>query len=625
MFVWDQKYDVIVVGGGHAGCEAAYVAAKMGAKTLLVTMNLNTIAQMSCNPAIGGTAKGHIVREIDALGGLMAKAIDATGIQFRMLNRSKGPAVWSPRAQADRNLYSIYVRQMLEQVENLDFRQDSVFDLLIENGTIYGIKTTLGATIYSKAVVLTTGTFMNGLIHIGLTNMKGGRSGESASYGITDTLVKSGFVSGRLKTGTPPRIDSRSVDYSKVEVQPGDDPPIPFSFSNSTVAQKQIPMYMTHTNSQTHEILKTGFNESPMFTGRIQGIGPRYCPSIEDKINRFADKNSHQIFLEPEGLHTNEMYVNGFSTSLPESVQYQAIKTIKGLENVKMIRPGYAIEYDYFPPYQIKLSMETKLISGLFFAGQINGTSGYEEAAGQGLVAGINSTLYCKNSESLVLKRSEAYIGVMIDDLTVKGTDEPYRMFTSRAEHRIALRQDNADRRLMKMARQYGLIEDDIWSKTQTKEKFIQDFYLLSKNISVDPSQVNEILIRNGSSPLEKKVKLNDLLKRPEVELQSIWSAIPPIVEMIQRNPITEKYLLDAEIEIKYEGYLLRENEQIEKISGLEQAQIPNWFDFDRVQSLSREGREKLKKLKPESLGQASRIPGVTPADVSILMVHIRA
>ena len=624
MFAWDEKYDVIVVGAGHAGCEAAYVSAKMGSKTLLVTMNLNTIAQMSCNPAIGGTAKGHLVREIDALGGLMAKAIDQTGIQFRMLNRSKGPAVWSPRAQADRTLYAHYVRKMLEDVPNLDFRQDSVYDLILENGEVRGIKTVLGVTIYSKTVVLTTGTFMNGLIHIGMTNLKGGRTGEGASYGITDTLVKAGFEAGRLKTGTPPRIDLRSVDYSKVETQHGDDPPVPFSFSNDKIVQKQIPMYMTHTNLKTHDILKTGFDESPMFTGRIQGLGPRYCPSIEDKINRFSEKTSHQLFLEPEGLHTNEMYINGFSTSLPEAVQHQALKTVPGLEHVKMIRPGYAIEYDFFPPHQIKLSMETKLIKGLFFAGQINGTSGYEEAASQGLMAGINASLYCKNDSPFVLKRSEAYIGVMIDDLTSKGTDEPYRMFTSRAEHRIALRQDNADRRLMKMARPLGLIDDAAWNRVNSKIEFIDLFVKRAKQISVDPAFVNDSLTSIGSSPLEQKVKLNELLKRPEVELEKIVRFIPEMNEIILSNSDYEKFLLDAEIEIKYEGYLVRETEQIEKLSKVEHSKIPDWFDYDKVASLSTEGREKLKKIRPESLGQAGRIAGVTPADVSILMVHLR-
>lgn len=624
MFAWDEKYDVIVIGAGHAGCEAAYVSAKMGSKTLLVTMNLNTIAQMSCNPAIGGTAKGHLVREIDALGGLMAKAIDQTGIQFRMLNRSKGPAVWSPRAQADRTLYAHHVRKMLEDVPNLDFRQDSVYDLILEDGEIRGIKTVLGVTIYSKSVVLTTGTFMNGLIHIGMTNLKGGRTGEGASYGITDTLVKAGFEAGRLKTGTPPRIDSRSVDYSKVETQYGDDPPIPFSFSNDSVVQKQIPMYMTHTNLLTHDILKTGFDESPMFTGRIQGLGPRYCPSIEDKINRFAEKTSHQLFLEPEGLHTNEMYINGFSTSLPEAVQYQALKTVPGLENVKMIRPGYAIEYDFFPPHQIKLSMETKLIKGLFFAGQINGTSGYEEAASQGLMAGINASLYCKHEAPLVLKRSEAYIGVMIDDLTSKGTDEPYRMFTSRAEHRIALRQDNADRRLMKFSRSLGLISDSEWSRVNSKIDFIKSFVVKAKQVSVDPNLVNDSLVAIGSSPLEQKVKLNELLKRPEVELEKIVKFIPEMMELISSDSDFEKFLIDAEIEIKYEGYLVRETEQIEKLSQVEHSKIPDWFDYDKVGSLSTEGREKLKRIRPESLGQAGRIAGVTPADVSILMVHLR-
>ncbi len=624
MFAWDEQYDVIVVGGGHAGCEAAWAAARMGQKTLMVTMNLNTIAQMSCNPAIGGTAKGHLVREIDALGGIMARIIDQTGIQFRMLNRSKGPAVWSPRAQADRTRYGVVMRETLETLPTLEFRQDSVFDILIENQTVKGIRTALGLTIYAKMVVLTTGTFMNGTMHIGLTNMKGGRSGEAASFGITDTLTRHGFVSGRLKTGTPPRIDKRSVDYSKVEEQPGDNPPEPFSFYSPGITTQQISMFMTHTNEQTHEILRTGFDESPMFTGRIQGIGPRYCPSIEDKINRFSEKTSHHLFLEPEGLSTNEMYINGFSTSLPEQVQLKALKTVPGLEKVKLIRPGYAIEYDYFPPFQIRLSMETKLVSGLFFAGQINGTSGYEEAAAQGLMAGINAALKARSEEPVILKRSEAYIGVMIDDLVNKGTDEPYRMFTSRAEHRIALRQDNADRRLMETGFRIGTINSETVGIMRQKRAFIEDLFSRSKTVSVTPDQVNDYLNRIGSSPIEQKTRLSDLLKRPEVGIEGIISQVIDIKEFINSNDRFPSYLADAEIEIKYEGYLARENEQIGKMNQFETLRIPEQIKYEAIKSLSTEGREKLKKIKPETLGQASRISGVTSSDVSVLMIYLR-
>lgn len=624
MFVIDETFDVIVVGGGHAGCEAAWSSARMGLNTLLVTMNLNTIAQMSCNPAIGGTAKGHLVREIDALGGVMGRVIDQTGIQFRMLNRSKGPAVWSPRAQADRTAYAVTMRKLLETLPTLSFRQDSVHDLIIEDRQITGIRTTLGVTIRSRAVVLTTGTFMNGLMHIGLRNLHGGRSGEASSTGITETLVNHGFVFGRLKTGTPPRIDSRSVDYSKVEEQPGDTPPTPFSFYSAGITQPQISMYMTRTTEETHSVLKTGFDESPMFTGRIQGVGPRYCPSIEDKINRFADKESHQLFLEPEGLGTNEMYINGFSTSLPEPVQYQALRTIPGLEKVRMIRPGYAIEYDYFPPYQIRVSTETKTIRGLFFAGQINGTSGYEEAAAQGLMAGINAALFCKQEPPFILKRSEAYIGVLMDDLVSKGTDEPYRMFTSRAEHRIALRQDNADRRLMEMGYRFGLVDDWKYSRMVTKRTFIEELFQLALRLPVTPDQINGYLGHIGSSPIEQKMRLSDLLKRPEVSLPDISMQVQEIQELMTNFDHSASYLTDAEIEIKYDGYLKRELEQIEKVHQMDGYPIPDKMNYDSIKSLSTEGREKLKRMKPETIGQASRISGVTASDVSVLLIYLR-
>lgn len=624
MFVLDETYDVIVVGGGHAGCEAAWASAKMGLHTLMVTMNLNTIAQMSCNPAIGGTAKGHLVREIDALGGVMGRVIDQTGIQFRMLNRSKGPAVWSPRAQADRTAYAVTMRKLLETLPALSFRQDSVHDLIIEDRQVVGIRTTLGVTIRSRAIVLTTGTFMNGLMHIGLRNLHGGRSGEASSTGITETLVKHGFVFGRLKTGTPPRIDSRTVDYSKVEEQPGDTPPSPFSFYSSGITQPQISMYMTRTTEETHSILRTGFDESPMFTGRIQGIGPRYCPSIEDKINRFADKESHQLFLEPEGMGTNEMYINGFSTSLPEPVQIRALRTIPGLEHIKMIRPGYAIEYDYFPPYQIRVSTETKTIRGLFFAGQINGTSGYEEAAAQGLMAGINAGLFCKQEEPLILKRSEAYMGVLMDDLVSKGTDEPYRMFTSRAEHRIALRQDNADRRLMEIGFRLGLVEDWKYKRMVSKRTFIEELFTLSQRLPITPVQINGYLEHIHSSPIEQKVRLADLLKRPEVSLQAISSQVHEIQELMTNFDYSDSYLIDAEIEIKYDGYLKRELEQIEKVNQMDGYPIPDKMNYDSIKSLSTEGREKLRRMRPETIGQASRIPGVTASDVSVLLIYLR-
>tara|TARA_R110000868_G_scaffold306734_1_gene568033 strand:+ start:61276 stop:63165 length:1890 start_codon:yes stop_codon:yes gene_type:complete len=621
-------YDVIVVGAGHAGSEAAGAAAQLGAKTLLITMNLEAIAKMSCNPAMGGVAKGQLVREIDALGGLSGIVSDESGVQFRMLNRSKGPAMWSPRCQSDRMLYAQRMREHLESKENLTFRQDNVVDLITEEKKIKGVVTQTGQKFYSRSVVLTSGTFLNGLIHIGESQYGGGRSGERASIGISAALEKLGFEIGRLKTGTPPRLDGRSVDYSKLEIQYGDDNPTPFSFlTNSDElprADKQLTCWIGYTNDKVHEVLKTGFDRSPMFNGRIKSIGPRYCPSIEDKINRFADKDRHQLFLEPEGWNTNEMYLNGFSTSLPEETQYEALRTIPGFEDVVVIRPGYAIEYDYFPPHQIKRTLETKEVEGLFFAGQINGTTGYEEAACQGLMAGINAGLKVLDKEPFILQRSEAYIGVLIDDLINKGTEEPYRMFTSRAEHRILLRQDNADLRLTEIGYKIGLATKERLEKFLSKKEETEKLHELVLNQTVRPEILDPMLIEKGTSPLSQPVKAYTVLSRPEISINDMLqfdSEFRTKTETITSNP---HVLEQIEIQIKYSGYIRKEFEMVEELRNKENLTIPESLDYEKIKSLSTEGFLKLSKVRPETIGQASRISGVSASDVSVLMVYLK-
>jgi tRNA uridine 5-carboxymethylaminomethyl modification enzyme len=618
------EYDIIVVGGGHAGCEAAFSAAKMGSTVLLVTMNLQNIAQMSCNPAMGGVAKGQIVREIDALGGGSALVTDKSAIQFKMLNLSKGPAMWSPRTQNDRMRFAEEWRLQLERTENVHFWQDMVNGLLVEDGKLKGVKTVIGMEIRAKSVVLTNGTFLNGLIHLGDKQFNGGRSGEGASHGITEQLIELGFVTGRMKTGTPPRVDGRSLDYSKMEEQPGDENPNKFSYSDETKAlPKQRSCYITYTNPKTHEVLKTGFDRSPMFNGAIQGTGPRYCPSIEDKINRFAERDRHQIFVEPEGWDTVEIYVNGFSTSLPEEVQYEAMKTIPGFENVKMFRPGYAIEYDYFPPTQLKHSLETKLVENLFFAGQINGTTGYEEAASQGLMAGINAHLKLNEKEPFILSRSDAYIGVLIDDLITKGTDEPYRMFTSRAEFRILLRQDNADLRLTHLAHKIGLASDEQLAKVDLKIQQTNAIKMLLKKTSIAPEEINGLLEEKNSSKIKQKQKANSLLVRPHIGLADIRGASNFLNGKLNDLNPTEDALVQAEIQIKYEGYISREQENALKLNRLEEVKVPPQTDYSKLSSLSAEAVEKLTEIKPVTIGQASRISGVSPSDVSILLVYL--
>jgi len=617
-----DTYDVIVVGGGHAGCEAAAAAANMGQKTLLVTMNMNTIAQMSCNPAMGGVAKGQLVREIDAMGGYAGIITDQTMIQFRMLNLSKGPAMWSPRAQSDRMRFAEAWRMKLESIENLDFWQEMVRELVVKDGKIKGVKTGMGLEIPAKTVILTNGTFLNGLIHIGEKRFGGGRAGERASGGLTEQLQSLGFESGRMKTGTPPRIDGRSLDFDRMTEQEGDAKPSKFSYmDHTTPLQKQRSCYIAHTNKKVHEVLATGFEKSPMFTGRIQGLGPRYCPSIEDKIVRFAGKDQHQLFVEPEGWNTVEMYINGFSSSLPEDVQLKAIRLVEGFENAKMFRPGYAIEYDFFPPQQLKLTLETRLVDGLFFAGQINGTTGYEEAGCQGMMAGINASLKNQEKDPFILKRDEAYIGVLIDDLVNKGTDEPYRMFTSRAEYRILLRQDNADLRLTEKAHALGVVKEDRFERTSKKAAQVKEIIRLLQTVSVAPDQVNGMLADKGQSPLKQKIKVEGLLTRPKVDLSEIMEATPQLKDGLEAY--SREVLEQAEIQVKYRGYIKKERDLANKMIRLDEINLPESFDYHSLQSLSFEGREKLSRVKPSSLGQASRISGVTPADISVLMVYI--
>jgi tRNA uridine 5-carboxymethylaminomethyl modification enzyme len=616
-----QEYDVIVVGGGHAGCEAAHAAARMGSKVLMVTMNMNTIGQMSCNPAMGGVAKGQIVREIDALGGLSGIVSDRSMIQFRMLNRSKGPAMWSPRTQNDRMKFAEEWRVALEATPNVDFWQEMARELIVKDGKVRGIKTNLGIEIRSKSVVLTNGTFLNGKIHIGEKNFGGGRTAEAAAFGLTEQLITFGLESGRMKTGTPPRIDGRSLNYSIMEEQPGDESPGKFSFSDTSPLINQMSCWITYTNDAVHKELQKGFDRSPMFQGRIKGLGPRYCPSIEDKINRFAERERHQIFVEPEGRSTVEIYVNGFSTSLPEDVQFAALTKIPGFENAKMFRPGYAIEYDYFPPTQLKLSLETQVIENLFFAGQINGTTGYEEAACQGLMAGINAHLKIKQKEPLILKRSEAYIGVLIDDLVNKGTLEPYRMFTSRAEYRILLRQDNADLRLTEIGYKIGLASDHRYQNLQLKKNRLSEIQKLLSKTKVEPESINEETNGFYTAKIKEKVTIAHLLKRPEVGMEQILSILGE--KSSQFHQYSKEELEQAEIEIKYESYIDREQKLAEKIESLEDYKIRSDFDYDRVLALSSEAREKLKRIKPETLGQATRISGVSPADVSVLTVYM--
>jgi len=616
------KYDVIVVGAGHAGCEAAVAAANMGSKVMLVTMNMQTIAQMSCNPAMGGVAKGQIVREIDALGGYSGIISDRTAIQFRMLNKSKGPAMWSPRVQSDRMLFARMWRNMLEAHENIDFWQEMVTGLIVKDSICKGVRTSIGLEIESEAVILTNGTFLNGLIHIGEKNFGGGRAGERAATGITAQLVELGFEAGRMKTGTPPRIDGRSLNWDAMELQPGDEVPGKFSYTDTPEITDQIPCHISHTNSAVHEMLKTGFDRSPMYNGRIKSLGPRYCPSIEDKINRFADRDRHQLFIEPEGRDTCEIYVNGFSSSLPEDIQFKALQLVPGFENMKMFRPGYAIEYDFFQPTQLQANLETKHVKHLFFAGQINGTTGYEEAGSQGLMAGINAHLAIKDQEPLILKRSEAYIGVLIDDLINKGTNEPYRMFTSRAEYRILLRQDNADLRLTPLAEKIGMNHlTERMARVEEKISASRGIEKLFHKVSVTPDQVNAYLESVSSARIKQKVKFSSIIMRPKMEIEKLIDLIPDLKEAL--TPYDDESINLAEINMRYEGYIRKEQEMVDKMVRLEEVILKDNFDFHALQSLSSEAREKLTQIKPRTIGQASRVSGVSPSDVSVLLVHV--
>ena len=620
--IFQSEYDVIVVGGGHAGAEATAAAANLGAKTLLVTMNLQMIGQMSCNPAMGGIAKGQIVREIDALGGYSGIITDKTMIQFKMLNQSKGPAMWSPRAQSDRMRFAEEWRLSLERTENVDFFQDMVKSLIIENGKVCGVITAMGMRIRSKSVVLTNGTFLNGLIHIGEKQFGGGRMGESAAFGITEQLVELGFEAGRMKTGTPPRVDGRSIDYSKMVEQPGDENPSKFSYTNTPKLTKQRSCWITYTNQEVHDLLREGFDRSPMFNGTIQSTGPRYCPSIEDKINRFADKDRHQIFAEPEGWNTMEFYINGFSTSLPDDIQARALRTVPGFEHAKILRPGYAIEYDFFPPTQLKHTLETKIIDNLYCAGQINGTTGYEEAASQGLMAGINAALKIQEKEPLILNRNEAYIGVLIDDLITKGTEEPYRMFTSRAEYRILLRQDNADERLTRKAFDIGLASEDRLRRMEEKfdkaEKLINYF----EENSVQPKEINEVIEEREGTPLKQANKMISVISRPELKLAD-FTKLPRVKEFVEENKYDVEELEQTEIQIKYKGYIKKEQQNADKLHRLENLKIPTNIDYNLLVSMSIEARQKMTKLRPATVAQASRISGVSPADISVLLIYM--
>ena len=620
--MFEKEYDVVVVGGGHAGAEAAAASANLGSSTLLVSMNLQTIGQMSCNPAMGGIAKGQIIREIDALGGYSGIVSDKSAIQFKMLNRSKGPAMWSPRVQSDRMLFAKYWRDLLEQTPNLDFYQDMINDIIVDKDVIKGVITSLGIPIYSKSVVLTNGTFLNGLIHIGEKNYGGGRAGEKASTGLTIRLESLGFESGRMKTGTPPRVDGRSLNYKVMEEQPGDIDPSKFSFTNTSPLTKQRSCHMTYTSPEVHDLLRSGFDRSPMFNGSIQSTGPRYCPSIEDKINRFADKSRHQIFVEPEGWDTVEVYVNGFSTSLPQDIQYNALRSVKGFEKVKFFRPGYAIEYDYFPPTQLKNTLETKLIRGLFFAGQINGTTGYEEAASQGLMAGINAHLMLNEDSPFVLKRNEAYIGVLIDDLITKGTDEPYRMFTSRAEYRTLLRQDNADLRLTPISFELGLASENRMKAVDLKSRQTNELVSFFKTKSFNVSEVNFLLKKKNSTYVKQSDKLNKIFSRPNITRDDMMS-IESVSAYVKTNKLKIDIIEQAEIQIKYEGYIKKEIANADKLNRLDNIKVPEDFDYNVLGSLSLEAKEKLNKIKPANLSQASRISGINPSDISVLLVKL--